>query len=152
VDRPVVGGRPSRGTPVGPYYRPHEIQKYPILGGYETIAVSADAAGGGLGPWEVAIRQVLAVRPEHLPLLQAPEYRRIRIRLSRHGQPERLDLARAVARLCRYPPWLLRGDPRQVLDSLAARSGLRLGAAFGNFRGARLRADPLRPADPERTR
>jgi hypothetical protein len=144
--------RPPRGTPVGPYYRLHEIQKYPGLGGYGTIAVSADAAAGGPGPWEVAIRQIFAVKPEHLALLQAPEYRRIRIRLVRHGRPDRLDLARAVARLCRFPPWLLRGDPEQVRDSLAARSGLRLGAAFGNFRGVRPGADILRTPDQRRSR
>jgi hypothetical protein len=34
--------RPPRGVPVRPYFCPHEIQTYPILGGYETIAVSAD--------------------------------------------------------------------------------------------------------------
>jgi hypothetical protein len=141
--------RPPRGTPVGPYYRPHEIQAYAIRGGYESIAVSANARGGDPGPWEVAIRQILAVEPEHVALLQPPEYRRIRIRMVRHSRPDRLDLARAVARLCRYPPWLLRGNPEQVLDSLAARAGLRLGAAFGNFRGVRPGADLPEPDDLE---
>ena len=144
--------RPPRGTPVGPYFRPHEIQQYPTLGGYEVIAVSADARGREPGPWEVAIRQVFAVRPEHVGLLQAPQYKRIRIKLNRHSQPDRLDVARAVARLCRYPAWLLRGNHEQVLDSLAARAGLRLGAAFGNFRGVRPVPDPLQPDDVELSR
>jgi hypothetical protein len=113
------------------------------------IAVSADARGGEPGPWEVAIRQILAVEPEHVALLQPPEYMRIRIRMARHSRPDRLDLARAVARLCRYPPWLLHGNPGQVLDSLAARAGLRLGAAFGNFRGVRPGADHTGPDDLE---
>jgi hypothetical protein len=141
--------RPPRGVPVGPYFRQHELQKYPALGGYEVIAISAAARGRAAGPWEVAIRQILAVEPAHLPLLQPPQYKRIRIRISRHSQPDRLDLARAVARLCRYPPWLLRGDPEQVLDSLAARAGLRLWAAFGNFRGVRPGPDAPRPDDLE---
>ena len=130
--------RPPRGAPVGPFYRPHEIATYPALGAYETVAVSS----GPGEPWEVAIRQVLAVAPAHVGLLQPPPYRRIRIRLTRHDGPDRRDLARAVARLCRYPPWLLRGDPGRVLGALSARAGLRLGAAFGNFRGARPAAGP----------
>ena len=39
------------------------------------------------------------------------------------------------------PPWLLRGSPEQVVDYLGARAGLRLWAAFGNFRGGDLRTD-----------
>jgi hypothetical protein len=144
--------RPPRGTPVGPCYRPHEIQQYPIRGGYETIAISAAARGRDPGSWEVTIRQLLAVAPEHVGLLQPPPYRRIRIRVSRHSQPDRMGLARATARLCRYPPWLLRGDPGQVLDALAARAGLRLGAAFGNFRGARPVPGPPRTDELERAR
>jgi hypothetical protein len=141
--------RPPRDQPVGPFYRPHEIRQYPILGGYEAIAISAGGRGSNPGPWEVAIRQLLAVRPEHVGLLQAPQYRRIRIRVARHGQPDRPGLARAVARLCRYPPWLLRGDPEQVIGSLAARAGLRLWAAFGNFRGVRPTVIPTEPEDSE---
>ena len=128
--------RPPRGMPTGPYYRPHEIRQYPLLGGHEAIAVSAADEGRGPGPWEVHIRQLLAVAPEHVGLLQPPPYRNIRIKVVRHDRPDRTDLARAVARLCRYPPWLLRGDPAQVVAALAARAGLRLGAAFGGFRGA----------------
>ena len=129
--------RPPRGMPVGPYFRPHEMQTYPILGGYETIAVSADARGRGPGPWEVAIRQLLAVAPEHVGLLQAaavqedPHPRRS----AQPARPEGPGPRRGAA--VPLSPWLLRGDPEQVLDSLAARAGLRLGAAFGNFRGAR---------------
>jgi hypothetical protein len=141
--------RPPRGVPVGPFFRPHEIRQYPASGGYEAIAISADARRRESGPWQVAIRQLLAVTPEHVGLLQAPPYRRIRIRVTRHSEPDRRQLARAVARLCRYPPWLLRGDPGQVLDSLAARAGLRLGAAFGNFRGARPVPGPPQADEPE---
>lgn len=130
--------KPPRGLPVGPYFRPHELQKYPMLGGYETIVVSTDARGRDPGAWVVTIRQLLAVDAEQILLFAAPQYRKIRIRVSKHDQPDRLTVARAVARLCRYPPWLLRGHPDQVLDSLAARGGLRLWAAFGNFRGVNL--------------
>ena len=129
--------RPPPGMPAGPYYRPHEIRQYPLLGGHEAIAVAAADEGGGPGPWEVRIRQLLAVAPGHVNLLQPPPYRGLRIRIIRHDRPDRAELARAVARLFRYPPWLLRGDPAQVLDAQAARAGLRLGAAFGGFRGAR---------------
>jgi hypothetical protein len=129
--------RPPRGTPVGPYFRQHEVQRYPILGGYETIAVSSEARGRNRGPWSVAIRQLLAIESEYLPLLAPPQYKKLRIRLSRHSRLDRLTLARAVARLCQYPPWLLRGDPTEVVDYLTARGNLRLWAAFGNFRGTR---------------
>ena len=125
----------------GRTHRPHEIQKYPTLGGYETIAVSTNARQRHPGAWEVAIRQILAVNLDHVPLFVAPQYRNIRIRVSKHSQLDRLDLARVVARLCRYPPWLLRGDPGQVLDYLAARADLRLWAAFGKFRGGKPKAD-----------
>jgi hypothetical protein len=127
--------RPPRGEPVGPFFRQHELQTYPMSGGYEAIAISNDARGGGTGNWIVKVRQLLAVKEEHLALFPAPRYRNIRIKVSRCDQPDRLTLARAVARLCQYPPWLLRGDPGQVRDSLAARDGLRLWAAFGSFRG-----------------
>lgn len=128
--------RPRRGRPVGPYYRPHEIRTYPLAGGHEAIAVSAD--GRGRGPWRVAIRQLLAVAPEHVGLLQPPQYRNIRIRVARHDRPGRRELARAVARLFRYPPWLLRGDPAQVLDAL--------GGAGRPPAGGRLRQLPRRSA------
>jgi hypothetical protein len=133
--------RPPRGIPVGPFFRQHELQKYPMLGGYEVIAVSTDARGRNQGAWEVAIRQLLAVKAEHVPLFVAPQYRNIRIRVVKHSQVDPLTLARAVARLCRYPPWLLRGNSEQVVGYLGARAGLRLWAAFGNFRGGNLGAD-----------
>jgi hypothetical protein len=135
--------RPPPGMPAGPYYRPPEIGQYPLRGGYEAIAVSAADDGGGPGPWEVRIRQLLAVAPGHVDLLQPPPYRGLRIRVIRHDRPDRAELARAVARLFRYPPWLLRGDPVQVLEALAARADLRLGASFGGFRGARPATTPI---------
>jgi hypothetical protein len=79
--------RPPRGAPVGPFFRRHEIQKYPALGGYEVIAVSAGARGRAPGPWEVAVRQILAVEPAQLPLLQPRPYKRIRARMSRYSHP-----------------------------------------------------------------
>lgn len=141
--------RPPPGVPYGPFYRPHEIQTYPMLGAYETIAISTTGPQRQRGPWKVAIRQLLAVRPEHVGLLQAPRYRNICIRVTRHSQPDRRTLARAVSRLCQYPPWLLRGDPGQTLDALTARSGLRLGAAFGRFRSARTSTAPGPNEDTE---
>ncbi len=140
--------KPPRGIPFGPFFRQHELQKYSSLGGYETIAVSTDARGRDPGGWVVAIRQLLAVDADHLHLFVAPQYRNIRVRVGKHSQPDRLALARAVARLCRYPPWLLRGNPEQVINSLTAREGLRLWAAFGNFRGVKPRADE--PINEER--
>jgi hypothetical protein len=121
-----------------------------MLGGYEAIAVSTDARGRNRGAWEVAIRQLLAVKTEYVPLFVAPQYKKIRIRVSKHSQLDPLTLARAVARLCRYPPWLLRGSPEQVADYLGGRAGLRLWAAFGSFRGGDLRTDiPENESEPE---
>jgi hypothetical protein len=50
-----------------------------------------------------------------------------------HHNPYRHDLPRLVARLCKYPPSLLRGDAFSVLDYLEARRGNQMVAGFGTL-------------------
>ena len=95
------------------------------------------AAGGAGGPWEVAIRQLLAVASRARRLL-VPRSIGIRIRVSRHSRPDRMDPGPRRGQALPLSPLAAARSTRAGRSTTsAARAGLRRGAAFGNFRGAR---------------
>lgn len=109
-----------------------------MRGAFQTLHVASNRQGG----WRVEARKLFMVagdfvvpgsytRPIPVPpeVIPAADFR-----LERHPNPRRIDVLDAVARACRYPSFLLRGDPEAAVAALRARSKLRLAEAYGCFR------------------
>jgi len=100
-----------------------------VLGGYETLHVGVKD-----GKWRFSARRILMVAAA-VDQPDVPETGNIRYRF--HEHPTRRAVMWAVARACRYPTFLLRGDAGLVVRYLAARKGRKLSAMTGRFRNGK---------------
>jgi hypothetical protein len=108
-----------------------------VRGAYETLFVRLTREGN----WHAEIRViVMALRGFSVPQSwSAPSSTNAAgvsnsFKVNRHENPTRNDVLNAVARACRYPTFLLRGDPAAVVALLRLRKGRKLSEAYGAFR------------------
>ncbi len=111
--------------------RTQTFQDLSPTAGFNNTTIEPGKAG-----WKFRHRQLLLfpqdAKLDH-PLLQPEDRRKIIV----HEAPTRTTLYHAVARVCRYPTALMRGDPSMVATLLAAKRlhKPRLTATYGRFRG-----------------
>jgi hypothetical protein len=85
-------------------------------------------------PWDddwLVRSRLLAVIPEGEGFSLVPKKWKVRSK----KKPAKADVVTAVARACRYPVGLIRGDAGRAAACLACRAGTRMVAHYGLFRG-----------------
>jgi hypothetical protein len=120
-----------------------------VEGGLEVIQISLTTAAkfpltgdqnhGDPTGWQIAVNQVLVLPTGKVAAFMASPAANpttIRSSLKMIESPNRKDVALAVARICRYPGYLLSGDPRITFATLKARKGRRLSTRFGTCYGS----------------
>lgn len=88
--------------------------------------------------WRIRHRRLYKVAADYQP-------GEIRGRVLRHERPSRSVLFGAVARVCRYPVALIRGDPSRTLQWLRARQHyvVRLSTTLGALRGRQIQDEQV---------
>lgn len=119
--------------------RRHVAEVGGLLASFQTIHIGFEG-----GKWLFGRRSILMI--DHRAAHREPPARAALRYFRRSELPDRRAVMIAVARACRYPTFLLRGDPGLVVRYLAGRKGRQLSAMTGRFRNGKARDDA---ADPD---
>jgi len=110
--------------------RSHVAEIEGLLASFQTIHIGFED-----GKWRFGRRSILLI--DHRAVPYEPSDRAALRYFHRSQLPNRRAVLLAVARACRYPTFLLRGDAGLVVRYLAARKGRKLSAMTGKFRNGK---------------